>query len=45
MEVLIYLACLILIFPYVLMGFAAVKIHKELKAVMNPTDLDLPTTL
>jgi len=47
MEVLIYLACLILVAPYILMGLASIKIYKEFKAVLNtPTDdLDLPSTL
>lgn len=47
MELIAYLACILLIAPYVLMGIASLKIHKELKAAINSTNdnLDLPTTL
>lgn len=47
MEVLIYLACLILAAPYILMGIASIKMYKVFKQVLNtPTDdLDFPTTL
>jgi uncharacterized membrane protein len=47
MEVLVYLACLVLVFPYVLMAYASIKIHKEIKEVLSTSkdDLALPTTL
>lgn len=47
MELIVYLACLVLAAPYVLMCIASFKIHKELKAAVNSTNdnLDFPTTL
>jgi len=47
MEIIVLMALLVLVAPYIIMGVASIKIHKELKEVLNtPTDnLDLPTTL
>ena len=47
MELIIYLACTVLVAPYLLMAIASFKIHKELKAAIKSTNdnLDLPTTL
>jgi len=47
MELIIYLAGLVLAAPYLLMAVASFKIHRELKeAVNSPNEhLDLPTTL
>jgi hypothetical protein len=47
MELIVYLACVVLVAPYLLMAIASFKIHKELKEAINSTNdnLDLPTTL
>ena len=47
MELIIYLACIVLVAPYLLMAVASFKIHKELKEAINSStdNLDLPTTL
>lgn len=47
MELIVYLACLVLAAPYLLMAIASFKIHRELKEAINSTNdnLDLPTTL
>lgn len=47
MELIVYLACAVLVAPYLLMAIASFKIHRELKEAINSTNdnLDLPTTL
>lgn len=47
MELIVYLACAILIVPYALMCIASFKIFRELQSAVKGTKdhLDFPTTL